>query len=439
MTYLHQPLIAEGFLAYKRKQRLKYGAAFAACALGSLLSFSIGAAKLNGIDSNGDYRSEGERRAVMMRKLPSAIASFAFTVPLCAFSLRLKRLSEDSHDLREEQRIAHRQWQNALYQPPPPKERQSIQLPPLPPPELNLNQLIKCPFLQLIGGQGSGKTAFARGLGFLRIQYGHTLTVADPHGSRSAWAPWQLIGSGMRYEAISEYLKAFHQQVIKRYQAIDEQDIAPESFPFETLICDEFTGWAENVDGAKDFVKSACSNIRKVSMCVVLISHSDTLTSLGDAKGLKSAIDANAVKLFLESAPQHDGEYRPTGYGTLHIPGQESMRMKVPDMRAYIVNPVQLPISVQSQAFSNGDGAIAPASSNDLPDVCVAFLNWLSENRALAEEGYIRKSLIQQQFKPHRKGMNAELFTTVLRKLDELGYIEFVEESPAQVRLLRLR
>jgi hypothetical protein len=111
MTYLSQPSLAEGFIRFKRRQRLKYGIAFAACATRSLLFFSIGASHLNGIDRHGDYRSGQERRAVLLRKLPSASLAFLCASPMGAIALRLKRLSEDSYDAREEQRIAHREWQ----------------------------------------------------------------------------------------------------------------------------------------------------------------------------------------------------------------------------------------------------------------------------------------------------------------------------------------
>lgn len=428
---LAQPLVAEGFINYKRRRRAQYGTAFAILAIGSVLAFSVSASSLISVDAEGQIRTTDQRRSVLLKKVPTTVTSFALSLPLVAIAIRLKRLSEDSHDLREEQRIAHRQWQNVLYQPPSPQELRSIELPPSPPAELNLNILLNASLLLIYGGQGSAKTTFARGLGFIRQSMGHSIRVADPHGAAVRWQPWPVLGSGRNYSAVNTALKDFDEEVTQRYE---QYSVGVDHFPRNTVICDELTQWADHVATAPAFIKSACSDIRKIMLYVVLISHGDTVDTIGGAKGLKTAFDGNAVKLHLESTLNPtSGEYMPTGFGTLYIPGQASQRVKVPDMRQYISRENTLPSMPSIHLLPQVEGEPV-----DLPDVCKDFLTWMAENRALAEAGYIRKSVIQQKFKPHRKGMDKDVFSRVLSKMASLGYIEVIDEPPARVKLLQL-
>ena len=195
---------------------------------------------------------------------------------------------------------------------------------------LNLAALANTVLLIIWGTQGGGKTTIAKLIAQYRESHGHTITIADPHGSTQEWGTWRVIGSGRNYKQINAYLQDFDDLITKDYQRYSE---GKRDFSYSTLLVDEFTQWADRCNHSASFVKSACSDLRKLRRCVILITHSDTITGLGNAKGLRESIDRSAVKLQLETRLNSSGEYEPTGYGWLQYPGQEKERVRIPQTR----------------------------------------------------------------------------------------------------------
>jgi hypothetical protein len=198
------------------------------------------------------------------------------------------------------------------------------------PPLLNLQALMKVSFLLIWGTQGGRKTTLAKAIARMRHANGHAVTVADPHGAKAHWAPFKVIGSGRKYDQLNEFLSDYDDDMTADYEryAVGKTD-----FPYRTLLVDEFTQWADKCPNAPAFVKSICSDIRKVNRCVIMVSHSRTLTGLGDAKGLRDAIDRSAVQIELETVVnESDGEYEATSYGWLSYPGMERRRVKIPNL-----------------------------------------------------------------------------------------------------------
>lgn len=194
-------------------------------------------------------------------------------------------------------------------------------------PLLDLRKLLNTTLLMIWGTQGGGKTTLAKMLCKMRESEGHSVMVADPHGSAEEWGSWEIIGAGRDYKMLNQYLGHFDKQVTEDYQLYSH---GQRDFPYRTLIVDEFTQWADRCKNAPMFVKSSCSDLRKIKRCVVLITHSDTLTGLGNAQGLRDAINRSAVKLELETALDENGEYYATGYGWLQYPKQPRQRVKIP-------------------------------------------------------------------------------------------------------------
>jgi hypothetical protein len=123
-------------------------------------------------------------------------------------------------------------------------------------------------------------------------------------------------------------MKRFDADITADYKLYAE---GQRKFNPSTLICDEFTLWADEVDASAKFVKSSCADIRKINRGVVLVTHSDTLAGLGDAKGFRDAINRAAVKLQIETViDQESGEYSPTGFGYLQYPGFERTKVRIP-------------------------------------------------------------------------------------------------------------
>lgn len=206
-------------------------------------------------------------------------------------------------------------------------------------PLLRLDLLLNTSFLLIYGCPGSGKSTLARRIAEYREAAGHAITVADPHGSKQEWGEWTVIGSGRDYERLNQYLTEYEAAITADYRTYSQ---GFRDFPYQTLIVDEFTQWADRCAYASLFVKASCSDIRKLHRCVVLVSHADTIAGLGGATGMRAAINRAAVKLELEAEIDLNGsgEYVATGYGWLQYPGKERVRVQIPlEKLAETVNP----------------------------------------------------------------------------------------------------
>ena len=200
------------------------------------------------------------------------------------------------------------------------------------PPEhelLHLDELTNYPSIIIYGPQGSGKTTLANAIAQHRTQQGHTVEVLDPHGS--PW-PFPVVGNGMNYEAIALKIVELLETLKSRYEAFGAGDRA---FHPYTLVCDEFTNWSQRLDSklVLEFLRTCWTDIRKVEMMAIFISHANTLEGgLAGAKGLSVLRDNGCVQieLFAEIDPV-SRRARPTGYGQLYRPGMAPVTVKIPN------------------------------------------------------------------------------------------------------------
>ena len=139
-----------------------------------------------------------------------------------------------------------------------------------------LLQLLLTKPLLIWGEQCSGKTSFASFLALLRqLFFDHEVSVADPHSHQNQWPDcWQIFGQHYNYQAINKRLSAY-------YERLKAGDIP------HTSIWDEVTNYQNNCDEklAGRFLKSILSDVRKPPEFPILLSHSNTLSSLGGGKG----------------------------------------------------------------------------------------------------------------------------------------------------------
>ncbi|MBD2160411.1 hypothetical protein H6F46_06850 [Limnothrix sp. FACHB-1083] len=178
--------------------------------------------------------------------------------------------------------------------------------------------------LLICGPQGSGKTSLALRLLADRASQGHQVQVLDPHAAKGQW-PYQTIGAGKDYRAIDAAIKDWIDGVEGHYRAIAQDANAPTPTP-QTLLAEELTQWADEVESAPKMVRVACSDIRKAKRYLVAVSHGRTLATLGGAKGYRSTIDNAAMVLELDRAADELG----ASTGRLYRPGNpEPIRVAI--------------------------------------------------------------------------------------------------------------
>ena len=139
-----------------------------------------------------------------------------------------------------------------------------------------LGKLLKRKPLLVVGPQGSGKTTFVKFLAMLRsLLLGHQIKVSDPHAHNNSWFDsWEVVGSQYDYKQIDRALKDYFNRL-------------KSSTVETTSIWDEVTNYADNCksDESERFLKSVLADCRKSDEFPILLSHGETLGSLGGGKG----------------------------------------------------------------------------------------------------------------------------------------------------------
>jgi hypothetical protein len=209
-----------------------------------------------------------------------------------------------------------RAYQQALS---PQQLQQAIALPAAEPGPLPMGQwwaeALDARLLLICGPQGSGKTSIALRLLADRASQGHQVQVLDPHAAKGQW-PYQTIGAGKDYRAIDVAIKDWIDGVEGHYRAIAQDANAPTPTP-QTLLAEELTQWADEVESAPKMVRVACSDIRKAKRFLVAVSHGRTLATIGGAKGYRDTIDNAAMVIELDRAADELG----ASTGRLYRPG----------------------------------------------------------------------------------------------------------------------
>jgi hypothetical protein len=167
------------------------------------------------------------------------------------------------------------------------------------PPEQWTPDLMGYPSILIYGAQGAGKTSTAAWLIRERIKAGHQIKVLDPHRAYGQWDGLECIGDGMDYDAINDELKAFTEEIKSRYKV--RAEVPNYNPPKLTLVCDEFTQWAKKCPHSATFFEESLTDIRKINLHVLFISHARTLIGLGGSNGLAATRDAGLLELELEA------------------------------------------------------------------------------------------------------------------------------------------
>jgi hypothetical protein len=182
-------------------------------------------------------------------------------------------------------------------------------------------KLIWYPSVLVYGAPGSGKTFFSEQEVGKRLAAGHRVVVLDPHAAYGAWQGCEVIGGGMDYPAIDAKLAWFSHEVAKRYKTV--QTTPNPNFQPLTFVCDEFTRWGGKCPNSTDFFEQLVTDIRKVEMFGLIISHTRTLAGLANAKGFASLRDEALLEVeILGNKDEETGRATPRFEAKIKLPGQ---------------------------------------------------------------------------------------------------------------------
>jgi len=175
------------------------------------------------------------------------------------------------------------------------------------------------PSVLIYGAPGSGKTHFAAEEIIKRKSAGHRVVVLDPHAAYGAWQGCEVIGGGMNYEAIDTKLAWFAGEVSRRYKRVQSEP-NPQFEPL-TFVCDEFTRWGSKVANSTEFFEQLVTDIRKVEMFGIIISHARTLAGLANAKGFASLRDEAFLEIEILGELGENGRATPKFEAIVKLPG----------------------------------------------------------------------------------------------------------------------
>ena len=182
-------------------------------------------------------------------------------------------------------------------------------------------QLTWYPSVLVYGAPGSGKTTFADKEVGKRLAAGHKITVLDPHAAYGAWQGCEVIGGGMNYDAINAKLAWFTAEIKRRYERVQNEP-NPKFKPL-TFVCDEFTHWGSKCENSAAFFEEIVTDIRKVEMLAIIISHTRTLAGLANAKGFAKLRDEALLEIeILGDMNPKTGRATPRFEAMVKLPGQ---------------------------------------------------------------------------------------------------------------------
>lgn len=184
-----------------------------------------------------------------------------------------------------------------------------------------LKQLYGTNCVLMFGGQGSGKTSFVEWYAEEKSKQGDEVIVFDVHRKYGAWKGLRVVGDGRNYKAIDEEILRIEKLITTRYQQFaTEEFFNPRPI---TLIFEEFSKWKNFCEHSDSFFLTALTDIRKVLIQVVFVSHVKTMSGLTNQKGLLETFNSGVDKLELisEKVECTDGivRPRPTGKGKLTL------------------------------------------------------------------------------------------------------------------------
>ncbi len=200
-----------------------------------------------------------------------------------------------------------------------------------------LLELLHKPVL-IYGESGSYKSYFAAFLALLRhVLLGHQLEIADPRLHANCNKAWKsliemgvpAVGANYDYTAVRERIEALEERI--KY--------GDDSKPWVTPIFDELTRYGDEKElqgQARKLLQMCIADVRGGHEAPILISHDKGLAFLGNAEGLRKAIDRGIIQVYFAGTTNREG-YAPLFKG--HIANLKDEKGKLRDSIDISIHP----------------------------------------------------------------------------------------------------
>lgn len=150
----------------------------------------------------------------------------------------------------------------------------------------------------VFGGQNGGKTTAASQIVKARRERGDRVIILDPHAEKGQWQGLEVIGAGMDYQSIDNFMAWYFQECERRYQILrDKGRKAVEKLGAICLVAEELSNYAKRCKNSGDFIQACLSDNRKIYFNCLFISHGRTLALTGGAQGTGKTRDDSFLEL----------------------------------------------------------------------------------------------------------------------------------------------
>lgn len=156
------------------------------------------------------------------------------------------------------------------------------------------------PVVSIVAPQGKGKSTLVKYLlGLLECEH---LAVVDAHALGSDYPGNVVLGAGMEYEVIDNFLLSIRMLIKARYKLRAQESI--EEFPGVVVIAEEVADWEANVKQGPEFLKESLTDFRKACVQLIKISQGDTNAAQGGGKGMAKMRALGEAKITIKEKGQ---------------------------------------------------------------------------------------------------------------------------------------
>jgi len=176
-------------------------------------------------------------------------------------------------------------------------------------------RLLRCPCLLVIGRPGAGKSSLAGAIAMMRELLGITITttVSDPNAhlklTDNIWFDrWDIRGARDDWADIGKVLTEMYFSFASCAAGGNHG----------SYVFDEVTCYRDHVDETQlgGFLGQVTSKARATLDYITVVSHNDTLQSLGGKAG-EAGLKDDMIALYIHSVQDQDGRFKPRGQGLL--------------------------------------------------------------------------------------------------------------------------